>query len=1232
MTLIRLVAYNPNGASQGPLPTPSSVQAGFVKNDVGALTLSYHPDAARSDLLGKPMEVAVEVSHDLGQTWAEPVGGRFLYLRDGRDPIKTEDAWAIEAPGYLKRLEKALVGTAGLTAEGRREYVTQTPGAVLLDLWSRAQGRGALEGMTATWTATQDSAGTPWPASHSISYEPGAHLLAVLQGMGENGWVDFRTSGRSVQVYVADHASGMARDQTLGAAPVTLRFGRDLTEAPFRRTWEALADTAVVLGDDGVTVTRINPAALKPWGVQETYVSAGGVGDAGTLSVLGDAALTYTDTERTEHTLGLEFATAVHMPFRDYLPGDWVLSATTGLAEPARMRLQGITLTRDANGAASGNVTLNDRFLDADVLQNRRIQAIIAGATQSGSGAPPSIGVDILAPGQAAGLTAASAAYVTPGGLVRSQITLNWNDVATNADNTPTNDVDHYEVWGRVPTQSDWRELATTTVSQWTDSPFDPGVTWEFRVRAVDGSQNRGLFSATASTTTAADLVAPPEPSAPTGQSRLGTATITWNGLTVGGGDMVASVPDFRYVTAHISQVNGFTPTDANRVGELADAGWVIAGPLDYNVTYYARLVAHDSSGNASVASAQTTIVVAPLVDVSNFPDTAMETLYARTGRFLDLSADNFSANLIQGAWVAAGAITADKVSVGTRGGPNLVLNGTFQDLNAAGTQPLEWYTTNNGGAGGVLEVETVAALSGTASAKVTLATNADSAYLRPSRSTPVQEGVVYYARVRIRLSRTILDVVDLDQRPALAVYTGAADANLAPFAGGAVAGPTAAGKAGDVVYTLEGNITVPAGHKVAAPMVLLQAAGEGAGYSAVIDDVEFRPAISDSQITDITPGKIKTGVLQATERIVAGALTGARAELNGVGFQAFAPDGRRMFEVQANSGETIIGDPTGVHLRMGAFNNPYATGTQGIVRFVAVPGSGWGDGHLQSTYEGTYGILRLTSPYTNWATAAFLDVRQRNDGYSQFYLRATEANFSANTFIMGSGDNTTVDFRHFGGPGFTFSDFNMTSRLNLYPQGGIFLVRAQSDTGAANQLRVQGNQVSLSFGGHELYAHMGVNPSLGHFERNTNLAWGTDRIRVTSFNDDAWLPIAASAFVVNSDARMKANATPVKGALAALRALQVYDYDMVGLLPRQTPKAPEMEQRLIQANRGRGVMADEVSLVMPDAVNADETGALSVSLYDLLSTTIAALNELAAEVDTLKPAPPVTPPRKVTP
>lgn len=618
MTDIRLTAHTPNGSKLGPLPAPLAVDASYVLNDTGALSFQYALDAPLSGFLGQALEIVTETSTDDGVTWTEPPNGRFLYLNDARDPIKL-DAYQADCPSYIFRLTKAVVPFTSLDSNGQRVFTNATPGQILNTLFSEAQSRGAMSGMSWTFGAVNDSSGTAWAGSSSqtLGFSPGQNFYEILTGLADAGLIDFRTNGREIQVYNADATTGMGVDRSIGSNPVTLRPGQGLTEAPFRRTWAGLADTAYTQGDGTSTLIRTNGSAVTPWGRQETFVTAAGATTAGTLQVIADGALALTDNVRVERTFGLTFASAVFHPFAHYGVGEYVFGVSDGLTPAERLRVRQITLSRDGDGVSGGNTVLNDRFVEADIRQQRALSKLTAGATQGGSGGSP-IGNDILPPAAVGTLTSSSSAYLDALGDVKATMVLDWADVTTNSDGTPITDLDHYEVHRRRSGDVTWTKIAEVNASQWADSPYEPNEAWEFRVCAVDGVYNRGAFSPTKAQTTAADAVGPVAPSTPVVTSTVttaGTLTAIWNGLNSVGGAMD---PDTDYVEVHVSTSSGFTATKGavTAKGRIPKGGGqlTVTGLIE-GTTYYVRFLPVDTSNNGGTQSAQFAIIAAKRTD-----------------------------------------------------------------------------------------------------------------------------------------------------------------------------------------------------------------------------------------------------------------------------------------------------------------------------------------------------------------------------------------------------------------------------------------------------------------------------------------------------------------------------------------------------------------------------------------------------------------------------------------
>jgi hypothetical protein len=620
----RLRVYAPAGNDLGPLPTPQSVSMAYPLNDVSGLTFDYSVRAPRAELLGQPCEIAVEVSPDSGKTWVEPPDSRFVYLSDNRDPLSNDDRYSVEAKGYAWRLSKSKVwptvapgtinssGTVSLlNADGKRAFLGVTVGKLLQSLFSEARSRKNAEGDpgmlgidSSSFDLTSDSAGQAWNTTLTIYYEPGIDYLAVLMDLADQGYCDFRMQGRSLYVYNAE--TRMAQDRTIGTGQVTLRAGRDLTEAPMRRTWEGLADSAYFAGADGTRYQYTNPLAITPWGRQETYISNGSVSDEGTMAALTQAELSKSDRERTEYTRGLDFTRAVSRPFWDYGVGDYVWSDVDGTGV-TRLRVRQLTLTVSDKGILAGNVVLNDRFLEADVRQARRIQGITNGASSGpgtgGGASPDDPGGSVGTPAKVGSVTGSSVAYMGPGGFPQAQVSLSWQEVTRNTDGLLTNDIDHYEIFRREMglAAALGKQIATTTDTDWSGSPYQVGSNWVFQVRAANSAGKRGEKSNDLAIGMAQDTVPPQAPSTPIITARLGTVSVQYDGKPSYGTWPL----DFSYVEVHTSPANNFTPTTATRIDTLYGAGVTVITNGDYGVPIFVRFVAVDTTGLRSDPSAQ---------------------------------------------------------------------------------------------------------------------------------------------------------------------------------------------------------------------------------------------------------------------------------------------------------------------------------------------------------------------------------------------------------------------------------------------------------------------------------------------------------------------------------------------------------------------------------------------------------------------------------------------------
>lgn len=872
---LRAAAYSPNGARLGILPTPQGIMGSMVLGDVGGFSISYPQNGPKSPWLATACEVALEVSYDDGQTWAEPNDARFLRLRRKGDQVDAPNVVAYEGPSYLWLLDKSPVLPEGaLNAEGKRPFLTATVGTIMRSLIQEAQARGELPGLDATtFSAALDSNGVAWGTVVTIYYEPGLSYLTILRNLADQGLCDFTMAGRSLRIYKPDTIMG-------GASGATLRKGRDLTEAPYTGTLEGIASHAFLMGDGGVTFERTNPAAPTPWGRWTTFISQGGVSDTGTMTVLSDSTLALAAEERVENTYGLDFSLASALPFRDYSLGKTVAVAS-GNDVPVSLRLRQVTLTRDEKGTVQGNVVLNDRFLENEVRQSRRIQGITGGSSlDGGSGGRPDDGADRTTPKAPTGLTVGSVAYLDDDGKAWALVTLDWADVTENTDNTAITDLAGYEAFYRFASGGAWTSMGTIESGPISRGQFQANTGYDFTVQAIDTATppHRSALAAAITDVTEADATAPGKPSTPTAVAYLGQGLLGWNGLLDAGG----SAPlDFARAEFHLSTVTGFAPSPATLVDATSSraGGSTVATGLTYGVPYYVKVVLYDRTGNASTPSNQATFTPVKMggIDLglgvvgydalafkqsgNQVPDGTFENAEYRadltaSGMSAGWAFQNVAANATSGRWslVLTGTTgPGTQRNVRLLGSRGVTIPGVAAPLTGMRVSPgekwlMRWQAkgTTNGSLGGFWTVY-----------------GADGAFINFLLSPALVQGAAF--------------------------------------------------------GTLSWVATMPAGAAYAIPY--LEARTTITTGTTYVDDVEIRPiigtllvddaAITNAKIADMAVDKITAGALSAAITIsgrIATALTGARVEINSTGIKSYDAGGLLAVDIPVTGGATFSG------------------------------------------------------------------------------------------------------------------------------------------------------------------------------------------------------------------------------------------------------------------------------------------------------------------------------------
>lgn len=692
-----LFAVDPSTRQLQPLHGWTSLKVSPQRNSVGALSVTCPVGApcwARLDGgVGADPLRALEVRLWLGGTQEGALGG-WLVQKAG-DDLGPDRAWTFD--GHLMEwlLGKAVIAPQPVTVDNPKAelvFAAATYGDMLITVVQQAQARGALPLLTWDFTTTHDSAGQPWDPSlrATVKFAPRTTVLALAQKGVDLGLGEFEVS--AARVLRAYNPGGRGVDRTGGGTPLLFGQGRNLSGSSRRETSRDAATAVLAAGGDGLYAWATDATAQAALGWRaEVGVDAGQASTQTGVDAAAAGQMRTAGRGTAEYTGEVVFADG-RLPLVDYGVGDWAV-AVVG-ASRRRLRIAQLDLTFEAHRPAVGTVVLNDVVTDALEALYRRLDAVQAGDVVVGASAAPGAGEDTMPPAAPAGLVVSSPlAYQQPGVTgTLAQVRAGWLAVTTDADGTAADDVAGYRVqWaylgvaqvGGLPSSNAdggplaWEEVGTELLT-------DTSVTWGgveggrdigVRVAAVDNSGNWSSWSARVDITTQADDVPPPVPSTPVGTVWFRTGDWSWDGL----GSLGQPMPeDFWRVELHVATAAGFTPDrpadpaqSSTLRAYLYGAGtWNVPG-LEYGTTYYGRLVAVDTAGNASAPSGTSAAVVAQqLVQIEIGPNAVgreqIIDLEVIRGKIADLAVNTLKVEEVSVGVLTTGTMTATVTNSGT--------------------------------------------------------------------------------------------------------------------------------------------------------------------------------------------------------------------------------------------------------------------------------------------------------------------------------------------------------------------------------------------------------------------------------------------------------------------------------------------------------------------------------------------------------------------------------------
>lgn len=608
----------------GPLTTPvllpnwSTTSFDLKYNEAGALSFTYPADQA--DALG--ITDGTEIGIRVGFTDTTPVDVEHYTINGtGRDKVVDDvKLRTFNAASLLDRMKDAVVYPSNwpVAAPTGHSFVDATVGTIMKTLMQRAQARGTLTDIgTEDFSGTADSNGAAWTAldanGNSVSalfdmdYSSGQGYDAVLQDFMDRGYVD-----AWVDVNHALHlVTGGSRGAHVSIGTLEVRPGYNIAEMSVDTSAEDTASAVLMEGEEGtaVEVAQDNLRSLLNRR-RERYVSQGGVADAGVLQLLGAGELQAYGKITTEETIGFG---ANLTPFKDFQIADWIQVRPDTDKPPVERRVRQIAVSVDENRNITVAGTLNDFLYEAEVRNQRRLDAI-AGGSGSSYGGGATTGSDNTIPNPPSGVGITSGYITTPTGDYTAAMTINWTAPTTNVGGSAITDIDHYDVQWRYSGDTVWSQVMRTAGTETTFgySPVTPGLGVEVHVRTVDSSSHPSDWTATATATIAKDVTAPNPPSAITATGVPGGVRLYWDGKDNAGNPMPSDFSDLEIWEDTVSgSTPGVSPTSF-LVARISGSGYVNAPGRGAGVICYYVARAYDKAGNVSGLSTQTSAAAQP--------------------------------------------------------------------------------------------------------------------------------------------------------------------------------------------------------------------------------------------------------------------------------------------------------------------------------------------------------------------------------------------------------------------------------------------------------------------------------------------------------------------------------------------------------------------------------------------------------------------------------------------
>lgn len=544
-------------------------------------------------------------------------------------------------------------------------YLGEPMMAVWLDQFDSAQDRGTIPFVTSTVTSTADSFGRAWTDTENVQATNGTDLYSFLQGATAVVDADY-VMNPGFQLVVGMPASGEVAVGVDRSGYLIFREGYDIMAKQRVRARDQIATLIGGENSDGHEISADSPTFIAEWGQREAWFQTSAQVDPVSMAYATASSLAENETEIISWTFTLLPNVPGKTVFDNFDVGDWVGLERPDFSAVDTVRVIGIAVQVDANGNETHELTFQS-YIQWLAEQLTYLANKLGGAFVNTLGTTP------VAPSKYG--TGQVPTYFTPAATLSGLA-----DVSSTAGSAQGTAPLVYN-----PATGQYQHAGTT----------DPvtGQTIPVTVATPSGSATLGDTSVVVNTGNGSTVVglqgdgtvatvntggsAPSVPDVPGVAAIVQGLVVSWDGLL----SSAQPLSSFSHVAVYVGTTSGFTPSTANQVGSLSQAGALSVGNLTAGATYYVKLAAFS---NANVSSAATT-------GVTGVPGTVPTSLL--TGQLpaslLGNSAGNalnpnpyFNGGDLSGWFVTNGSVSAGAPPSGAPGGAQYAAEVTSTSAN----------------------------------------------------------------------------------------------------------------------------------------------------------------------------------------------------------------------------------------------------------------------------------------------------------------------------------------------------------------------------------------------------------------------------------------------------------------------------------------------------------------------------------------------------------------------